>query len=246
MTFRVDRRQFLMGSTALLAGTCSAPTPSVVDQPVVAQVNSNLQNNVWSFSDYLRAAASWIPSWGSSNAQTVLKEDLLRSRPGAGGDLSCANADPTVTVLIAGLLLGLRSTSYTQNAPVAVRIDSNASIDSGLDIYGEASIYDELNVTRVVAANAAARAAGIRRDQLVSAALALAPDVTLRERDLAAEEAALAEAATLVLASRSSSTWLRAEPPFPRSAPRRFVAISVCCRIAPRTSSSRSSRAASK
>jgi len=52
----------------------------------------------------------------------------------------------------------------------------------------------------VVAANAAARDAGIRRDQLVSAALALAPDVTLRERDLAAEEAALAEAATLTLA----------------------------------------------
>ena len=53
---------------------------------------------------------------------------------------------------------------------------------------------------RVVAANAAARDAGIRCDQLVSAALALAPDVTLRERDLAAEEAALAEAATLALA----------------------------------------------
>ncbi|HKU85286.1 MAG TPA: DNA polymerase Y family protein [Casimicrobiaceae bacterium] len=53
---------------------------------------------------------------------------------------------------------------------------------------------------RVVASNAAARAAGIRRDQLVSAALALAPDVTLRERDLAAEEAALGEAATLMLA----------------------------------------------
>jgi protein ImuB len=52
----------------------------------------------------------------------------------------------------------------------------------------------------VVAANAAARAAGIRRGQLVSAALALAPDVALRERDLAAEEAALAEAATLALA----------------------------------------------
>src|SRR6187402_2941973 len=52
----------------------------------------------------------------------------------------------------------------------------------------------------VVAANAAARVAGIRNGQLVSAALALAPDVALRERDLAAEEAALAEAATLALA----------------------------------------------
>jgi RHS repeat-associated protein len=143
-----------VGSTALLAGTCSAPTPSVVNQPVVAQVNSNLQNNVWSFSDYVRAALNWVPSWGSSNAQTVLKEDLLRSRLGAGGDASCANADPTVTILVAGLLLGLRSTSYTQNAPVAVTINSNASPDSGLDIYGEASFYNELTVTRVVAANA--------------------------------------------------------------------------------------------
>src|SRR5579862_1973562 len=53
---------------------------------------------------------------------------------------------------------------------------------------------------RIVAANAAARAAGIRRDQLVSAALALAPDVAMRERDVAAEEAALADIATLVLA----------------------------------------------
>jgi protein ImuB len=53
---------------------------------------------------------------------------------------------------------------------------------------------------RVVAANAAACAAGIRRDQLISAALALVPDVVLRDRDVAAEEAALAEVATLALA----------------------------------------------
>jgi protein ImuB len=53
---------------------------------------------------------------------------------------------------------------------------------------------------RVVAANALARAAGIRRDQLISAALALAPDVALLDRDLAAEEAALREIATLALA----------------------------------------------
>jgi protein ImuB len=53
---------------------------------------------------------------------------------------------------------------------------------------------------RVVAANARARAAGIRRDQLISAALALAPDVVMRERDVAAEEAALADIATLLLA----------------------------------------------
>ena len=53
---------------------------------------------------------------------------------------------------------------------------------------------------RVVAANAAAHEAGIRRDQLISAALALAPDVALRERDVAPEEAALADIATLVRA----------------------------------------------
>src|SRR5690349_17584796 len=52
----------------------------------------------------------------------------------------------------------------------------------------------------VVAANDAAREAGIRRDQLISAALALAPDVALRERDVEAENAALADIATLLLA----------------------------------------------
>ena len=53
---------------------------------------------------------------------------------------------------------------------------------------------------RVVAANASARAAGVRRDQLISATLALAPEVVLRDRDLAAEEQALCEVATLLLA----------------------------------------------
>ena len=53
---------------------------------------------------------------------------------------------------------------------------------------------------RVVAANAAACAAGVRRDQLISATLALAPEVALRDRDLAAEEQALCEVATLLLA----------------------------------------------
>ena len=53
---------------------------------------------------------------------------------------------------------------------------------------------------RVVAANAPARDAGIRRGQSITAALALAPAVTLRERDPAAEEQALAEIATLALA----------------------------------------------
>ncbi|HEX6136693.1 MAG TPA: DNA polymerase Y family protein [Casimicrobiaceae bacterium] len=53
---------------------------------------------------------------------------------------------------------------------------------------------------RVVCANAAARAAGIRREQLVSAALALAPALVLRDRDIAAEEDALREIAALALA----------------------------------------------
>jgi len=53
---------------------------------------------------------------------------------------------------------------------------------------------------RVVATNAAADAAGIRRDQLVSAALALAPDVVLHERDVAAEHEALCDVATAALA----------------------------------------------
>lgn len=49
---------------------------------------------------------------------------------------------------------------------------------------------------RVVAANAAACAAGVHADQLVSAALALAPGIVLRERDPGAEAAALAAVAT--------------------------------------------------
>ena len=53
---------------------------------------------------------------------------------------------------------------------------------------------------RVVAADASARAAGIRPDQLISAALALAPDVALRDHDVALEQEALAEVATLALA----------------------------------------------
>jgi len=49
---------------------------------------------------------------------------------------------------------------------------------------------------RIVSANAAARAAGIHPGQLVSAALALAPDLLLRDRDPGAESAALAAVAT--------------------------------------------------
>ena len=53
---------------------------------------------------------------------------------------------------------------------------------------------------QVVAANVPARDAGIRRGQSIAAALALAPAITLRERDPAAEAEALAEIATLALA----------------------------------------------
>lgn len=53
---------------------------------------------------------------------------------------------------------------------------------------------------RVVAMNAAATQAGIRREQLLSAALALAPGMAMRERDCAAEEEALAALATALLA----------------------------------------------
>lgn len=52
---------------------------------------------------------------------------------------------------------------------------------------------------RIVAANAPARAAGIRHGQLVSGALALAPDLALRDRDEAAEARALAQIATWAL-----------------------------------------------
>ena len=51
---------------------------------------------------------------------------------------------------------------------------------------------------RVVAANETARAAGIVAGQLVSAALALAPDVAIRDRDVASEEATLREVARTV------------------------------------------------
>jgi len=52
------------------------------------------------------------------------------------------------------------------------------------------------HVPRIVAANAGARDAGIVPGQLVSAALALAPDLVLRDRDPDAEAAALANVAT--------------------------------------------------
>src|SRR6185437_11692747 len=75
-----------------------------------------------------------------------------------------------------------------------------------LDVFARATETDAPFVVasgghhpRVVAANETARAAGIRRDRLISAALALAPDIVIRERDAAAEEAALADIATMLL-----------------------------------------------
>jgi len=55
------------------------------------------------------------------------------------------------------------------------------------------------HVPEVVAANAAARDAGIRRGLALSAALALAPDIVLRDRDALAEAEALADLATWTL-----------------------------------------------
>ncbi|MFO1317726.1 MAG: DNA polymerase Y family protein [Burkholderiales bacterium] len=52
---------------------------------------------------------------------------------------------------------------------------------------------------RVVAVDAAAHAAGIRAGQLLSAALAFAPELVLRDRDAAAEARALAQLATWAL-----------------------------------------------
>src|SRR5579864_8497208 len=62
---------------------------------------------------------------------------------------------------------------------------------------------------RVVAANVCACAAGIHRDLLISAAVALAPDVAMRDRDIAAEEAALAEVATALLAFTPNASLAR-------------------------------------
>jgi len=55
------------------------------------------------------------------------------------------------------------------------------------------------NAPKVIAANDAAREAGIRRGHAISAALALAPDVVLRDRDPGAEARAIAQLATWTL-----------------------------------------------
>src|SRR5947207_8229028 len=55
------------------------------------------------------------------------------------------------------------------------------------------------NAPKVIAANDAAREAGIRRGHAISAALALAPDIVLRDRDPGAEADAIAQLATWTL-----------------------------------------------
>ena len=55
------------------------------------------------------------------------------------------------------------------------------------------------NAPHVIAANDAACEAGIRRGQSIATALALAPDIALRDRDCAAEARALAQLATWTL-----------------------------------------------
>jgi protein ImuB len=59
---------------------------------------------------------------------------------------------------------------------------------------------------RVVGTNAAATEAGIRAGQLISAALALAPGLAMRDRDIAAESAALADIATTLLGCTPSTS----------------------------------------
>ena len=55
------------------------------------------------------------------------------------------------------------------------------------------------NAPKVILANDAAREAGIRRGQTISAALALAPDIVLRDRDPSGEAHAIAQLATWTL-----------------------------------------------
>ena len=55
------------------------------------------------------------------------------------------------------------------------------------------------NAPHVIAVNDAARETGIRRGQSIATALALAPDIVLRDRDTAAETRALAQLATWTL-----------------------------------------------
>jgi protein ImuB len=78
-----------------------------------------------------------------------------------------------------------------------------------LDVFARAQTPDDAahpfvvssggHYPRVVAANAAARATGIRAGQLLSAALAFAPELRSRDRDADAEASALAQLATWAL-----------------------------------------------
>jgi protein ImuB len=78
-----------------------------------------------------------------------------------------------------------------------------------LDVFARAQSNDDAqrpfvvgsggHYPRVVAANRAAQDTGIRHDQLISGALALAPDLALRDRNIDAENCALAQLATWTL-----------------------------------------------
>ena len=78
-----------------------------------------------------------------------------------------------------------------------------------LDVFARAQSIDDAqrpfvvgsggHYPRVVAANRAAQDTGIRHDQLISGALALAPDLALRDRNVDAENCALAQLATWTL-----------------------------------------------
>src|SRR5437762_10301537 len=67
------------------------------------------------------------------------------------------------------------------------------------------------NAPKVIAANDAAREAGIRRGQAISASLALAPDIVLRDRDTGAEALAIAQLATWTLRFTSHVSVIAAD-----------------------------------
>ncbi len=81
----------------------------------------------------------------------------------------------------------------------ALPLDVFARAQSPSDVAHPFAVSSGGHYPRVVAANAAARAAGIREGQLISAALAFAPELRTRDRDGDAEARALAQLATWAL-----------------------------------------------
>lgn len=77
----------------------------------------------------------------------------------------------------------------------SLSLDVFARAASPADAAKPFAVATDGRTPRIVGANAAARDAGVRAGQLVSASLALAPDLLLRERDPHAESAALAAVA---------------------------------------------------